>query len=130
MRAGDLLAMSLGNYTRARLRSALTTAGVAIGTGRPPKIVTPRSKADAAPFLSRLRDLFLPNRILLVASEGKDLLELSRLTPLLEGKVAPKGRTTAYVCEKQVCELPTADPEVFGRQIRRIAPLSKSTGPG
>src|SRR5439155_19787673 len=28
----DLLAMSLGNYTRARLRSALTTAGVAIGT--------------------------------------------------------------------------------------------------
>src|SRR2546426_995582 len=32
MRAGDLLAMSLGNYTRARLRSALTTAGVAIGT--------------------------------------------------------------------------------------------------
>jgi len=32
MRALDLLAMSLGNYTRARLRSALTTAGVAIGT--------------------------------------------------------------------------------------------------
>src|SRR3989441_11352443 len=32
MRASDLLAMSLGNYTRARLRSALTTAGVAIGT--------------------------------------------------------------------------------------------------
>jgi ABC-type antimicrobial peptide transport system permease subunit len=32
MRARDLLAMSLGNYGRARLRSGLTTAGVAIGT--------------------------------------------------------------------------------------------------
>src|SRR2546425_9945001 len=32
MRASDLLGMSLGNYTRARLRSTLTTAGVAIGT--------------------------------------------------------------------------------------------------
>src|SRR5438445_9712481 len=32
MRPSDLVAMSLGNYTRARLRSALTTAGVAIGT--------------------------------------------------------------------------------------------------
>jgi ABC-type antimicrobial peptide transport system permease subunit len=32
VRAADLFAMSLGNYTRARLRSALTTAGVAIGT--------------------------------------------------------------------------------------------------
>jgi putative ABC transport system permease protein len=32
VRAGDLLATSLGNYGRTRLRSALTTAGVAIGT--------------------------------------------------------------------------------------------------
>src|SRR5204862_2197966 len=32
VRPGDLLAMSLGNYGRARLRSGLTTAGVAIGT--------------------------------------------------------------------------------------------------
>jgi putative ABC transport system permease protein len=32
MRPRDLLAMSLGNYGRSRLRSALTTAGVAIGT--------------------------------------------------------------------------------------------------
>jgi len=93
-------------------------------------IVTPHSKADAAPFLARLRGLFLPNRILLVASEGKDLQELSKLTPLLEGKVAPKGRTTAYVCERHVCELPTADPEVFGRQIRRTAALPKSAVPG
>jgi putative ABC transport system permease protein len=32
MRAADLLAMSLGNYSRSGLRSTLTTAGVAIGT--------------------------------------------------------------------------------------------------
>jgi len=32
MRWADLFAMSLGNYGRARLRSVLTTAGVAIGT--------------------------------------------------------------------------------------------------
>jgi putative ABC transport system permease protein len=32
MRLGDLVGMSLGNYARSPLRSALTTAGVAIGT--------------------------------------------------------------------------------------------------
>ena len=88
-----------------------------------------RAATYSALFIGLLL-IFLPNRILVVASEGKDLEEKARLTPLLEGKVAPKGRTTAYVCEKQVCELPTADPEVFGRQIRRIAPLPKSAGPG
>jgi hypothetical protein len=56
-----------------------------------------------------------------VAAEGTALREQEKLIPLLEGRVAMGGKVTAYVCEKRVCELPTSDPEVFARQIRKKA---------
>ncbi|MCI0410636.1 MAG: thioredoxin domain-containing protein, partial [Acidobacteria bacterium] len=88
-------------------------------------IVTPHTAAEAEPFISKLRGIFLPSSILVVASEGGDLEEKAKLTPLLEGKVAQKGKATAYVCEKRVCALPTVDPELFGRQIRKVEPLPR-----
>ena len=81
-------------------------------------LVAPSSRADAGPFLDRLATTFLPNRILAVAVEGRDLADQAEVVPLLEGKYAIDGRATAYVCENRVCDLPTTDPEVFARQIR------------
>jgi len=72
------------------------------------------------PFLGRLRRTFLPNRVLAVVSSAGGPAELS---PLIEGKIALKGKATAYVCERQVCQLPTTDPEVFAKQIRKVQPL-------
>jgi uncharacterized protein YyaL (SSP411 family) len=86
-------------------------------------IVTPSGRADAAPLLAKLRSVFVPNRVLVVASAGADLAAQARLVPLLEGKTARSGRATAYVCERRVCELPTTDPEVFRRQIAKTAAL-------
>ena len=47
-----------------------------------------------------------------------------------------RGKTTAYVCEQQVCELPTSDPAVFAAQIAKVETatrdnraLSASDGP-
>jgi uncharacterized protein len=37
--------------------------------------------------------------------------------PLLEGKRAEGGRTTAYVCRKYVCQAPTSDSEALARQL-------------
>ncbi len=71
----------------------------------------------------KLRSTFLPNRVLTIAVEGKDLAAQSELVPLLEGKVTRGGLPTAYVCEKRVCKLPTSDPEVFDQQIRKVEPL-------
>jgi uncharacterized protein YyaL (SSP411 family) len=83
-------------------------------------IVTPVSRADAAPMLAKLRAAFLPNRILVVVPR-REVEEMARLVPLVEGKTAREGKTTAYVCERRVCDLPTTDPEVFARQIAKPA---------
>ena len=86
-------------------------------------IVAPRSRADAEPFLARLRQTFLPNRVLAVAVEGADQKEQEELVGLLRDKSPQSGKATAFVCERGICKLPTTDPEVFTRQIRATRPL-------
>jgi uncharacterized protein YyaL (SSP411 family) len=83
-------------------------------------IVTPSHRREAEPFLARLRKTFLPNRVLTIVTEGDDLATAAKLVPLVEGKVAGGGKTTAYVCEERLCRLPTSDPEVFAQQIRQV----------
>ncbi|OQY11758.1 MAG: thioredoxin domain-containing protein, partial [Desulfobacteraceae bacterium 4572_187] len=73
-------------------------------------IVTPQGKIDeAAPFLTLFRKEFLPNRILIVTSEGKDATSHADVIPLLRGKKALSGKTTAFVCESGACKFPTDD---------------------
>ncbi len=74
-------------------------------------------------MLTPLRETYLPNRILAVVTEGEDLEAHAQLVPLVTGKRARQGRVTAYVCEDRMCELPTSDPEVFAKQIRKITRL-------
>jgi uncharacterized protein YyaL (SSP411 family) len=82
-------------------------------------IVTPKSRAEAEPFLAKLGTTFLPNRIVAVVPE-EDLADQVKLVPLAESKIAQEGKATAYVCEQRVCELPTTDPVVFTQQIRKV----------
>jgi uncharacterized protein YyaL (SSP411 family) len=86
-------------------------------------IVAPQAGGAPEPLLTRLRRTFLPNRIVAVTTEGEALEQAASLLPLLQGKRALGGRTTAFVCEKGRCELPTSDPEVFARQLARTRPL-------
>jgi uncharacterized protein YyaL (SSP411 family) len=83
-------------------------------------LVTPSARAQAEPFLARLRKTFLPNRVLSVVVAGTDQEAQAQLVPTIRAKVVRAGLTTAYVCENRTCELPTTDPEVFGRQIRKV----------
>jgi hypothetical protein len=83
-------------------------------------IVTPTTRAEAAPFLAQLGTTFLPNRTLTVVNEGQELTEQSRLVPLVASKTAQGGKATAYVCEHKVCALPTTDPVIFAQQIRAV----------
>ena len=71
-------------------------------------------------MLAPLRVAFVPNRVLTVVTEGEDLEALVSLVPLISGKVARRGQTTAYVCANRVCAFPTSDPAKFDEQIRRI----------
>ena len=83
-------------------------------------IIKPNPEADAGPLLAKFRQVFLPNRILTVASEGPDQEKQERLIPLMKRKIAQDGKVTAYVCENRICALPTSDPEIFARQISRV----------
>jgi uncharacterized protein YyaL (SSP411 family) len=80
-------------------------------------IATPASRAEAEPFLARLRRRFVPNRILAVSVAGDGALAAA--VPVAGGKPPVRGRATAYVCERRVCDLPTTDPEEFARQVTR-----------
>ena len=91
-----------------------------LGTPKEIIIVTPRARGDADPFLAELRTTFLPNRILSVVPEGDQFAAHADLVPLLDGKFARDGETTAYVCENRICELPTTDPAIFAEQIRAV----------
>ena len=82
-------------------------------------IVAPTARAEADPFLERLRKTFLPNRALSIVTSGPDETAQGELVPTIRGKLAKGGAATAYVCERQTCELPTTDPNVFDRQIRK-----------
>ena|GEM_PF-1981677 len=92
-------------------------------------IVAPEGdKGSSDILLSVFRKQFLPNRILSIVSEGDDLQTQAKVIPLIEGKLAIKGKVTAFVCEKGICELPTNDPVVFAKQIKRIEKLTEVEG--
>jgi len=90
-------------------------------------LVKPNKNASVEPFLAKLRKLYLPNRILVVTTQGKALKALQRLIPIVENKVAKRGKVTAYVCIRKVCELPTTDPAVFAKQISKVYRLRFSS---
>ena len=77
------------------------------------------SRRDADPFLDVIRHNYVPNKVLSVVSQGREVEARAELIPLVKGKVARKGLATAYVCEKGVCQLPTTDVAVFARQLDR-----------
>ncbi len=88
-----------------------------MGAAKEVIIVTPKTREQAEPFLAELRRTYLPNRVLVVASEGRDLEAQAELIPLVEGKVARRGKPTAYVCEQGLCKLPTTRVDVFARLL-------------
>jgi uncharacterized protein YyaL (SSP411 family) len=80
-------------------------------------ILAPNAREEAEPFLKQFRQLFFPNRVLIVTTEP-EIPALRSQVPLLEHKRALQGKTTAYVCENQVCGFPGKDPATFAKQIR------------
>jgi len=85
-------------------------------------VIAPTGKPDAGDrLLETFRNLFIPNRILMVADE-KQAADHAEIIPLAEGKKALNGKATAYVCENGTCKLPTSEPEVFGEQLVQRKP--------
>jgi uncharacterized protein YyaL (SSP411 family) len=81
---------------------------------------------DAGPLLDVVRTTYLPNRVLVSATEGQDLEGKARKVPALEGKSALRGRPTAFVCEQGRCEAPAWDPAVLRQQLAKTVPWARA----
>jgi uncharacterized protein YyaL (SSP411 family) len=84
-------------------------------------IVSPHDRKPG-PLDDALSATYLPNRALARLSTTQ-LVKQEDQMPLLMGKVAMDGKTTAYVCEEGRCEKPTSDPAVLAQQLAPKKPL-------
>ena len=84
-------------------------------------LVVPQGGGALAPsarlFLDVLTQRFVPNMVLVVASEGEINGELGTRVPWVQKKKLLGHRATAYVCERGACKLPTGEPSQFAAQL-------------
>jgi len=80
-------------------------------------IVAP-SGSSPDPLLGPIRLLYTPNLLLVGAPEGTG----AEVSPLLQDRPARDGQSTAYVCERFVCQAPTTEPAELLAQLRTLMP--------
>ena len=88
-----------------------------------PKQIVFAAQLGSADFKILLRALhkpFLPNKLVLLADNGAGQAYLAKRLPFLRNLQPIENRATAFVCEDFVCQLPTADPAQFQKQIQPI----------
>jgi uncharacterized protein YyaL (SSP411 family) len=78
-------------------------------------IVSTREATDAQTFSREVWSRYLPNKVVVQASEGDE--EATTLIPLLSERGAVGGRTTAYVCENYTCRQPVTTHEELAAQL-------------
>ncbi len=88
-----------------------------------------QTSAPDADMVEVLRRTYVPNRIVVLAGEDSVAAHMT-LVPGIEGKIAMGGKTTAYVCESNICQKPTSDPSVFRKQLDRVHSYADGTSPG
>jgi uncharacterized protein YyaL (SSP411 family) len=84
-------------------------------------IVHPGVRDDPR-LLNTVHGRFSPNDVLTVVAET-DVVAHARDVPLLADKHAVDGHSTAYVCTRGVCRLPTSDPVTLDGQLADVPPL-------
>ncbi len=91
-------------------------------------IVRNQERTEALALERIFRRAYVPNRVFasLDAAQAKAQADS---VPLLEGKLPIQGKATAFVCERGRCELPTSDPQVFSKQLRKVAPYPNLNPP-
>lgn len=121
---------TLSAFARPMRRGSLPkmTAALDYALDKPREVViVAPDKASAKGLIDALRTTYLPNRVV-IPMIGKDTVDKA-LVPLVEAKVAPDGKATAYVCEAGRCERPTSDPKTFAAQLSRVHPLLADRSP-
>jgi len=92
-------------------------------TVREVAVVGPGDSPGTRSMLRTVRRLFVPNKVVAFRDDaaGSDD-ERTKEVPLLEGKAAPRGETTAYVCENFHCKAPTTDAGTLKEMLIGVPP--------
>ncbi|MGB3052042.1 MAG: thioredoxin domain-containing protein [Polyangiales bacterium] len=89
-------------------------------------LIAPASREEASLLSERLRKSFVPNKAFTVLTDT-EASQQEVTIPWLEAKRAMGGKSTAYVCERGRCDLPTSKPNVFQKQLERRKPYPSFT---
>jgi uncharacterized protein YyaL (SSP411 family) len=90
-------------------------------------VILPEGKgalpSAARPLLDVLANHFVPNAVLVAATETEIEGTLGQIVPWTrDKKLRGRGKATAHVCERGACKLPTTSAEVFAKQLADVRP--------
>ncbi|MEX2117171.1 MAG: thioredoxin domain-containing protein [Bacteroidota bacterium] len=78
-----------------------------------------RDGTDTAALIKEVHARFIPNKVILLADDGRGRAVLESFLPFIKSIVMVGGRATAYVCEDYTCQLPTTDPRALADILDR-----------
>ncbi|MBT6157960.1 MAG: thioredoxin domain-containing protein [Planctomycetaceae bacterium] len=105
----EMLAAQLAQYPTSAGQS-LIAADFLLGPTHEVVIVEGNSPAETEDLLRPIRQLFLPNALLLLRPAGASDNDLpAAVKPLLAGKTTQTGTATVYICERGTCQAPLTD---------------------
>jgi uncharacterized protein YyaL (SSP411 family) len=82
-------------------------------------IIGPGEDAATKSLLDTVFQRYLPNKVVVGSPARPELVEGRRgvESPLLEGRDMVNGKSTAYVCQHYVCQLPVTRPDTLAKQL-------------
>ncbi|MEX2189584.1 MAG: thioredoxin domain-containing protein, partial [Bacteroidota bacterium] len=99
-------------------------AGLSFSLSKPAQIIITGKPHDpeTEALLREVNSRFVPNKVILLADDGRGRTVLESFVPFIKNLVMLDGKSTAYVCENYACRLPTRDPRVLAHLLDEIGP--------
>ncbi|MBI4436043.1 MAG: thioredoxin domain-containing protein [Candidatus Omnitrophica bacterium] len=85
----------------------------ALGPSKEIVIAGEKEDPQTQAMLKTIYERFIPNKIVVLHPSGKEGKAIESLVPFVASQDPMDGKTTAYVCENYVCNLPTNDVKVL-----------------
>jgi uncharacterized protein YyaL (SSP411 family) len=76
---------------------------------------------DTERLLEVVRELYLPQAVILLVSDGEDGQRVRKLAPFTESYSSVDDKPAAYVCRNYACKLPTSEPEELAQLLQGAA---------
>ncbi len=104
------------NHASAAIPLMLSALRMLSGGMKQVILVGERGEEKLEQFLAMVRKSYMPDGIVMLVNRASPSL-LSAMHPFLGTLQRIDGEPTAYLCTNNVCQLPTADPEVLAGQL-------------